>query len=213
MPPSNSRPCFLGIRRVAASQNHIGIAFEASDGFMFLDLQWHHILRCKSWDALLDCRSVRVDLVGIDPERLKTLAALCRLIHSRHEKEGLPYGFSIGAHFGRNGELEAPANFDGFTCASFILAIFESEGLNIVDHQRWPNDEADLDWQLSVISSLREHGHVAQADALNAALPATRYKPQHVAAAASLFPPPQSRISCDSRAQQYDQAAVRLTLS
>ena len=155
------------------------------------------------------------EMPRIAPERLQLLAALCKLIVDNYASDGLPYGFSSGAHFSRQGMLEPPEGFTGLTCASFVLAIFESEALEIIDHSAWLADPSDEEWERHIIQILEcclgiEHEHV---QALQKTVPSARYSPQHVTAAAVSFPPSQTRAGVDSKAVEIHAELGRLAAS
>jgi hypothetical protein len=75
-----------------------------------------------------------------EPEELFAVAALCRLIWATFEQEGkFPYGIRFGSScFNAAGRLVPGKNSKGLTCATFILAVFESMNIQLVHEQEWP---------------------------------------------------------------------------
>jgi hypothetical protein len=153
-------------------------------------LAWHNQLKNgQPKDAYL----------WIDPpiptRRARQVAARCRQI-LRENTRGIPYAFSPPNDcfdIETGGFLFGPSRV-GLTCASFVLAVFDSAGVRLADYATWPQTRADdVQWQQSVIRQLEEDGaepeHIAF---INNESGAVRYRPEDVAgcAAADQLPCP-----------------------
>lgn len=75
-----------------------------------------------------------------EPELLFHVAATCRLVIKRFKNsKKMPYGIHFGmSSFDRAGNLTLSPGATGLTCATFILAIFNSARIQIIDEKSWP---------------------------------------------------------------------------
>lgn len=74
------------------------------------------------------------------------------------------------------------------SCATFVLAIFQSLQLPLVDLRSWPTRPEDVPWQEKIVAYLRSSSNPAtQAHAERVAqdIGCARLRPEEVAAAAS----------------------------
>jgi hypothetical protein len=128
------------------------------------------------------------------PERLRQLAAVCRRVSRKNEQGGIPYAFSCpegASDVQTSAFLLGPTRF-GLTCATFVLALLEHAGLALVQLDSWPSGRAgDEQWQMRILADLEKCGaskehleHVRQE------IGSVRYRPEEVAAAATIAPPP-----------------------
>ena len=87
----------------------------------------------------------------IDETRLDSIAGLCQLILERHKKDRkFPYALQfLGSHFSEDGRLVVGDGARGLTCATFILAVFRSFGIDLIDEESWEcRREEDLKFLL-----------------------------------------------------------------
>src|SRR5262249_28463823 len=122
---------------------HIGILYRPDDGSTRLcHFAFHFDLR----DELPD-NSYHWLQVTLDPIIRRLVGAVCQTIVSR--KESIPYGFTFeGAYFEPQtaAYIKHPLGY-GLTCATFVLGIFRSVEVELVDTSTWPTDRADdLAW-------------------------------------------------------------------
>lgn len=172
------------------NQRHIGIWHCAGDGNAnVLHLAWHCLL-CNH--ATPSYFSLWIEL-AFEPERLRQLAAFCRRVWRKNNATGIPYAFSAprGAMRSFTGEiLLGPTRF-GLTCASFVLAVFEAAGLDLIQYNTWAlNRPGDQEWQQQIIEKLRPRAEQSHIDKIQSEIGAVRYRPEEVAAGAALSPPP-----------------------
>jgi hypothetical protein len=184
----------IAVRCVERAYQHIGILHRdvSAGDVMLLHLAWHHDLRNHRPGN--DYLWIDIPLSHF---HLRQIAAICRLI-GEGNPDGLPYAFSppngcFDATTGRF--LIGPTRY-GLTCASFVLAVFETAGLPLVRYETWPNQRPDdRNWQEFVLSRLRDSNprasdaHIA---ALQEEIGAVRYRPEEVASAATLTDIPAS---------------------
>jgi hypothetical protein len=188
---SKQRP-FIEIRHVAiaiaivhSGQQHTGILHkeEVSDEARLAHLAWHNQLKNGQ---------PKDDYLWVDPpipqRRARQVAARCRQI-LRANYRGIPYAFSPpnDCFDLETGSLLLGPSRVGLTCASFVLAVFDSAGIRLADYDTWPRQRAgDFEWQKHVIEQLQEDGASPEHIALvKDEMGATRYRPEEVAACAA----------------------------
>lgn len=182
--PKNVADIGIAIRRCGT---HIGLLYRATvhTPARLLHMPWHNKIRSES---------PSVDYVlWIDPsipkERAKVVAAFCRRIWKKNEANGLPYGLSqpnkFFDHTGR--VLKGPAKV-GLTCATFVLAVFDTVGLALVRYETWPKpDKKDIERQEELARRLEQDKQVSRehARAFRGEVGNIRYRPLEVAGAAT----------------------------
>lgn len=189
---SNDERPFVEIRHVAvaiavvhAGQQHTGILHkeEVLDEVQLAHLAWHNQLKnAPPKEAYL----------WVDPlipnRRARQVAARCRQI-LRGNKRGIPYAFSSpnDCFDSETGSFLFGPTRAGLTCASFVLAVFGSAGIQLADYATWPPQRAgDLEWQQFIVEQLEKDG--ADADHIafvRNEVGAVRYRPEDVAGCAT----------------------------
>jgi len=143
------------IRRVTTDQLHVGIAFieEDNGSYSVAHLPWHNKpLR----GVLQDCYFWIVP--NFSSLRALQVASMCRLI-LQENSFGLPYALSVpnGCFDAQTGKSLLGPSGRGLTCATFVLAVFHSIGLNLILWETWPRDrEGDAEWQRHVVEQLKD---------------------------------------------------------
>jgi len=171
----------VAVQRVNPSQNHCGLLFrEAGGDARLAHLAWHCDFRHEA--ATTTYTYARVDL---HPLRSPAVAGWCAKVARANTNNIIPYGFSYPtACFDRKtGAWLLGQDGLGLTCATFVLAVLSSAGVNLVDVDRWDSRTEDEDWRQKIIDALG-HRHAERASYLNAHREALRYRPEEVAGAA-----------------------------
>lgn len=196
---SNQQRPFVEIRHLAVAiavvqpgQQHTGILHkeEVLDEVRLAHLAWHNQLKDgQPKDAYL----------WIDPpiatRRARQVAARCRQI-LRANTRGLPYAFSPpnDCFDHETGSFLFGPSRVGLTCASFVLAVFDSAGVRLADYATWSRRRAgDVEWQQLITEQLEKNGAGADHIAfIKSGIGAVRYRPEDVAgcAAADQLPCP-----------------------
>lgn len=172
----------VAVAQVDAAQNHVGVLHRTEAGMVeMLHLAWHKELRNQS---------PRPRLVVTQPDlarsRARSVAAMCRLVWGRHREAGLPYGlrYRSGRFDPITAELLLDDDAAGLTCATFVLALYASCGVRLIDCATWPAREDDAEWHENIIEMLRLHGveseHIA---AVAEETGCARFRPEEVAGA------------------------------
>lgn len=187
---------------------HTGILHRDHGTLFVLDLLWHRRLRSCA------CKEIQASVVpDLDPDEINDVTAMCRLIHRRNANPdpqlrlGIPYAFRHGNNDRFNAATGELMLLDGLglTCSTFVLTVFESVKLPLIDFDTWVNREDDNVRHERLLDMMRngipahnvppaEPAHVA---AVAAELPCIRIRPEEVAAAGM----------SDTRAVEFRQAA------
>lgn len=172
----------MGIRVTerARGQLHTGILYKAEDeSIRVLHFCWNNDGRDQPaapiyhWVAL-----------GVRLSVKKSLAAFCRLVAACDALADVAWCFRYNPAlvFERGtGRLLGPGG-EGLTCATFVLAMFKSIGVSLVDLDSWEPRPCDVWWQEHILPRTT----TAHAELLRAQLGSIRYRPEEVAAAARL---------------------------
>lgn len=170
LPPVAVGVCEYGTHR------HVGIAFQAKGQTIFLHQAWHKKQRAEPIEVTLThCQGRMVfTYPALDKDRAKAVAGFCRAI-ARSIAFGLsdiPYAYKYDpdACFDRHsGQLALP-NGKGLTCATYVLVVFKSAQLPLIDFDGWPHREQDErahEWLLEHLrnDSNVEREHIAAVEA------------------------------------------------
>jgi hypothetical protein len=118
------------------------------------------------------------------PERLAHVAAMCERIWERNEKRDIPYGFRYNrSRFLRDGAIELGEDERGFTCATFVLAVFRAVGIELLQLDEWQKgrigDQERFDLILAALAEVCED--VEHLEAIRKERDSARYRPLEVA--------------------------------
>lgn len=81
---------------------------------------------------------------------------MCRRIIKRNQNS-IPYGLLYkGGTFTNEGLLTLSDEENGLTCATFVLAVFSSCGINLINLSNWPIRDEDRIWHRRIIQTLEE---------------------------------------------------------
>lgn len=173
---------YVGIAlRLFGSQPHVGVLYRKSENeVIFCHLATHHDLRKDQlnieyfWNACqwLDDDDINGPVVAARFDSLK-------------QQSQIPYGFAFEpACFDNNLEYQAMPIGMGLTCASFIIAIFHSLELPIINLDTWKSRPEDETWQREIVQRLMSiNFEAARTAAMHVG--SFRYKPEEVASAAT----------------------------
>lgn len=181
-------------------QRHVGVLYRFGDKeTSHLHLGFHHYL-CDHKPEL-DGSNAWVGFNYLDEEEANIFATWLAKIWEKNSRR-IPYGIMYwkGSHFSpSDGSYISSRLGCGLTCATFIIALFEAFGYDIVDIQTWPSRDSDSIFHEKIISALgnvkyvrsvdidsEEHqAHIeAQKDNLGIA---PRFRPEEVACAVGLY--------------------------
>jgi hypothetical protein len=189
----------VAIERVPHGR-HLGVVYRQEDEWRILHLGWH----LRLYDERMPKEGSHY--LWVDPEpaideiRLEILAAFCRLVAQRNVDAGLPYGFSNPKNWFDpvTGAARVTSDGMGLTCASFVLAVFSSNGLPLINEDTWMLREDDKIYHEWIIQCLENTPEATKEhrERLRESLPAIRYRPEEVAGAAACDPIPADFSQC-----------------
>jgi hypothetical protein len=130
----------------------------------------------------------------LEAEQYDILAATCRDLARTYGAKGLPYAIDYKTEFLDDYSLSDDSPGSGFTCATFVLAVFRRSGIELIDRSSWKSREDDVQWQDQVIRAFGElvaSGGATQqeVDAVRAQRGCFRFRPQDVAASTLMTRP------------------------
>lgn len=191
---------WAGVKHLAVAlqgdhrQRHLGVLFvDPEDGqHSVFHLAWHIDAQCEpADDSWIWFESQLDDINAV------LMAAWVKVVAEEYAHGRLAYGISyVGGRF----ETESGKWLDreGLTCATLVLALFESQGHSPLDRSTWASRADDVDWQQKVLSALAKHdGCDAEYLRLQRSkLGCLRFRPEEVAAGIALFPPASTFPCC-----------------
>lgn len=188
----------IGVTRVNEGHYHIGVVYEDPSGSSkILHLALHVDLRSDQNFERYGWLSPRVSVV-----QQALVSDLCALVYDRFSqgKVELQYAFEAVTKIAKDGTLSAKGPGTGFTCSTFVMALFEAHDILLIDVSTWPDpDSADERRQLEIVELIegrvRARGtyerYAAHIKELRKSTgKAKRFKPEEVQAASVIQPPP-----------------------
>lgn len=149
--------------------------------------------------------------------RLLSVAAMCRRIAKLYASPArrLPYAFRyIETIFSVDGKMLLGKSEHGLTCATFILAVLKSAGVDLLKLGEWPQRDGDVDRHRELLAMLQGDSNVSRAHIAEVAaeVRCVRYRPEEVVGAASSAQLPVSFVDAETAAGRLTQAfALRAT--
>jgi len=172
---------------------HCGLAFRMDEGFKILHLAHHNDLECDN-----DCRGFHVFVIPNLPIELqKAFIPMCRMIKEDIEDghTDVAYGLCYDEFASyRDGKLMLAGNEIGLTCATYVITLFHSVGIDLVNIHNWPARDEDkrwFEWVKSLFGKAWVKLHVNmtkdhQAKILNEQV-GPRFRPEEVAVSSALY--------------------------
>jgi hypothetical protein len=167
---------------------HAGILYRdsASDTVTFLDLSLEGVL--SSTRASNAPIALTWAIPQLDTLALGDAAAFCEQLASTTPR--IPYSFKLieSTRLIATGHEFSLKNANGLTCATFVLAVFQSIGLPLIDLPSWQHRPEDEQWQRRLMQYIAREGKAwglsdTQIADRNAEIPCLRYRPEEVVGA------------------------------
>lgn len=152
---------------------------------MVCDLAWHLRIRNKPPSEKSDFWIQS----GLDENNLRIVAAAIeRTVATR--KPPISYSPLYDGIYFTEGDLkyERDKPGDGLTCATFVMAIFETLGIRLLMTETWEPRQSDDEWREDIVSFLEEWGTDSGCDVtehvavIRQSPRCVRYRPEEVAA-------------------------------
>lgn len=105
-----------------------------------LHLGWHEDLHSDEFD-----RDSCFAIPHIDPLRAKAIAQLCQLV--AETRPVIPYSFRLDLNMRfctTTGQLLTLGESFGLTCSHFVVVLFLSAGINLIDLEGWKVRSEDV---------------------------------------------------------------------
>ena len=160
-------------------QFHCGISYDLNKGFKALHLEWHH--------RLAFTEEPKEFTHWIKPNIHKTrqlmVSTKCRRIRKYLDKIPIPYALLYDqTTFNQDGMLTLGEKEHGLTCATFVLAVFNSCGIKLIDTENWPSRKEDTIWHELIIKVLNSSRSISQKHKENVANEkgCARFRPEEV---------------------------------
>jgi hypothetical protein len=162
------------------NQEHCGLLYSIPPApVMLLHLAFNHDLRNEPPSDAFCWAEIAID--DVDKLLVAVLAARFAAAGNR-----VPFGFDgLGISVdGASGKLRETISGKGLTCATLIMLLFETHGLELLKVAEWPSF-ANLDWQVGMLAALQAaapfHAQKVERD-----VGARRFTPSEVVGSASL---------------------------
>jgi hypothetical protein len=176
---------------ISGDGKHVAVGFRDGEGKVW---RAHLYFHCDLRKDLIPLSNSWV-FPAIDEERLTLVAQMCERVIERNESYAIRFGFRFDkTRFDRgSGEIVLGDDELGLTCATFVLAVFKSVGIDLLEYGEWPprpGDEARFE---ELLQSVREHSpeDKEHLEVLTSEMASVRFRPEEVAAAgAQGLPPP-----------------------
>jgi hypothetical protein len=166
---------------------HSGFVYRVDDGpVMLLHLAWHHklIRRTPDEQGGLNDNYMWADLAELDAENRRYMVGYLSAVGG----DRIPYGLSSeGVEFDSDtSQLKPHPQGKGFTCSTFMLAVFAATHLKVIDPVGWPEGRpGDAEWQAYIVDQLaQEAGDHSLAVAADTGC--VRFRPEEVVGASAL---------------------------
>jgi hypothetical protein len=171
----------IAIRTIGGEQQlHIGLLYKI-DASPALLLNLRHQLDLRNELPSDEYRWIQIDLHEINR---RAIATLCRLIASK--SQAVPFGFTYtGLYFTQIGDFISHGLGHGLTCATFVMAIFETYSIPLLRTGEWPRSlPADMLWQGRQVALVQQRSGAFIAQAVGQHIGEPRFHPEHVTAGA-----------------------------
>lgn len=130
-----SMPAAAVLCKTERGNLHMGLLYRGRDGQAeVLHLAWHdNLSREWGWRRMWAHPEV-------EPERLRSVGGYCRQIWKRYEATKR-FAFALGYHgttFDVSGNPRLGHGARGLSCATFVLAVLNSCGIELIHENDWP---------------------------------------------------------------------------
>ena len=102
----------------------------------------------------------------------------------------IPYGFKYEnfSSFDGNGDLVLGTGSKGLSCSTYVITLFHSIGIDLVDIGNWPSRPEDLPWYYEIIQLFANNGMKSEfLNNLIKEIGAPRFRPEETAVSSALL--------------------------
>lgn len=139
--------------------SHTGILFRMNGVLIIQDPLWHERFRSSPCDDIPHFVMLR-----LEPEEEHDVRVMCQVIHARRNNRILDSAYCIPYAFRQSnkniinratGEVELVDGV-GMSCSTFVLAVFQSVGIPLVNIDTWQTREGDLARHEALLQKMRD---------------------------------------------------------
>lgn len=183
---------YVAIQRTGPTQLHAGMFYFHTDDqrLEVLHHPWHKVPldRDPNWQAYSWVEN------DWDQDIARNIRARCRAVFEANTSLNYSLVYDANTHFDENGVLvqtNAAQGRPGLTCSTFVLAILNGVGVDILDEDQWPSQSADQKWATKMLNHHLKPKDPSYAQAMKTNMAKwARFSPEDVAAASGLPQPP-----------------------
>jgi hypothetical protein len=173
----------IAIRKFTGPQVplHIGLLHRVENESAYV-LNLRHFGDLRNEPPTDSYRWVQVEL---DEINRRALVALCHLLAKK--LPSIPFGFTFNRNYiNQAGEYITGEFGDGLTCATFVMAVFDTYHIPLLRTQEWPAASLqDQGWQAFQVNEVQLKRGPFVAEGVKRHIGAPRYRPEHVTAGAA----------------------------
>lgn len=189
-----SSDCIIGISvgHFKDGNFHNKLLYKLDGEVREIHLGWHYVFFDES--LTYEDSYIWKEPSKIPISRLRSLAAKCKLVgenysNDRSNAPGLPYaiGYYSDRTFNKDGIYSPDSGKEyGMTCATFILTLFESVGLQLINWKTWKTErKSDQKWFKQIVKLLEKgfkSGDISKEhlDNVKSESKCARYRPEEV---------------------------------
>jgi hypothetical protein len=167
---------------VGTNARHVGLLYKIEKSPAFIcHLAWH----CMLLNELPDTSYAWIQS-ELDETNRQVIALAVAAMAERNDVK-ISYSTIYEGIYFKKGTLTytrgQPA--DGLTCATFVLEIFATFGIDLLERSSWPRRSADDEWQLEIVRRLEAWGQnrgdqdvALQVEAIRSRPLGVRYRPE-----------------------------------
>jgi hypothetical protein len=188
---------------------HSGIIYEGEDGKKYmLHLSFHFELKRAEYHKRFGWVSP-----NIHASRERSIAGLCRLIWKKHKTtQALPFSLRLDKAIRFNtisGDLCLSTGGCGLNCSNFVIIVYLSSGVDLIDYATWMPREEDKAWHTWLVTCLEtKKAARAHIDAVRSEIGCCRVRPEEVAGAGLEAVIPASFSACEAGGKRIKSELV-----
>lgn len=141
------------IRRnpLPATNTHAAVAYRDMDGILMMHMADHELFLAGRCDPSYLCA-----VPPLDPVLAQSFADYCARVARANSSKKIPYDliYEPRSLFDADGEWCPPTPDAGLNCSSFILGLFKSYKIDLIDFISWPLREEDSRAQIPLVEWL-----------------------------------------------------------
>jgi hypothetical protein len=113
---------------------------------------------------------------------------MCSAVYERHKLGGPNFALQFVTGFLPDGSLSTTGLGTGFTCATFVMAIYQAANIRLLDIETWESRDSDNDWQFFIyeLYTAKKWASPEVTAQIRKDIGCVRFRPQEVLGAATM---------------------------